>query len=85
MEKLLENITEALYVSNGDNVYLETKEDIVNCMDWYFDYGYNVAENLDVKYEDLPMTDEERAFWSDYKKILVAEKYNSEMSYLVLR
>lgn len=87
MENLLKDISEALYIGNGDNVILESEGEITDSMQWYIDYGYNIveAERLGVKYGDLPTTDKEMIFWADYKKILVADKYNSARGYWVLR
>ena len=87
MKNLLKDISEVLYISNGDNTLLESNAEIMDCMRGYIDEGYHIddAEVYGVKYEDLPMTDEERAYWADYKQILVADKYNSTRGYWVLR
>ncbi len=82
------NYTEAIYISGGGNAFLEFPDDILESMEVDLNNGYTIREGedmgLDPDYLFLYLSKEDRE-WAQDAHLLVADKYNSERGYYLLK
>lgn len=82
------NFTEALYISGAGNFFLENQEELLDSMIEYLNIGYQIRDGIELGMipEDmyLYMTDDQIQWWKG-AKLLVADKYNSERGFYLVR